>query len=80
MSLISMWIPKHATLIREWHLFEAQHLLEEIGYCYNPANVSIEIVTHSFSDLSSALSNTQFENMEFTAEDSYTQIGPQSIL
>ena len=27
-----MWIPKGMTLIREWRLFEAQLLLEEIWY------------------------------------------------
>ena len=27
-----MWIPIGAALIREWHLFEARRLLEEIGY------------------------------------------------
>ena len=25
-----MWIPKGAALIRGWHLFETQHLLEEM--------------------------------------------------
>ena len=29
-----MWIPRGATLIRGWHLFEAQCLLEEIWYAY----------------------------------------------
>ena len=29
-ALISMWIPRGAAHIRGWHLFETQHLLEEI--------------------------------------------------
>ena len=31
-TLISMWIPKGAVLIRERHLFEARYLLEKIRY------------------------------------------------
>ena len=31
-TLISIWIPKGAALIRAMHLFEARSLLEEIPY------------------------------------------------
>ena len=34
-ALISMWITKGAALVREWRLFEARSLLEEIRYNKN---------------------------------------------